>query len=61
MKQLEQDCRNAVRDLMATSEASSKLREALGDMQQAEFRATCSRNAIGSVKAWAITRCCPNP
>jgi hypothetical protein len=46
LKQLEQEMQNAVRDLMATErKASSKLREALGDMEQAELPRDMQRNA----------------
>src|ERR1019366_8783116 len=46
LKQLEQDMQNAVRDLMATQrKTSSQLREALGDMQQAELHRDMQRNA----------------
>jgi len=46
LKQLEQDMQNAVRDLMATErKTSSKLREALSDMQQAELPRDMQRNA----------------
>jgi hypothetical protein len=46
LKQLEQDMQNAVRDLMATErKASSQLREALSDMQQAELQRDMQRNA----------------
>ena len=46
LKQLEQDMQNAVRDLMSTErKTSSKLREALSDMQQAELARDMQRNA----------------
>jgi hypothetical protein len=46
LKQLEQDMQNAVRDLMATErKTSTKLREALSDMQQAELPRDMQRNA----------------
>ncbi|MGA2266844.1 MAG: hypothetical protein ABSH44_00110 [Bryobacteraceae bacterium] len=46
LKRLEQDMQNAVRDLMSTErKTSSKLREALGDMQQAELPRDMQRNA----------------
>jgi hypothetical protein len=46
LKQLEQQMQNAVRDLMATEpKTSSKLRQALGDMQQAELPRDMQRNA----------------
>ena len=46
LKKLEQDMQNAVRDLMSTErKASTKLREALGDMQQAELPRDMQRNA----------------
>ncbi|HUK16151.1 MAG TPA: hypothetical protein VLW65_07030 [Bryobacteraceae bacterium] len=46
LKGLEQGMQNAVRDLMTTQrQASTKLREALGEMQQMEFQRDMQRNA----------------
>ncbi|HEX9107551.1 MAG TPA: hypothetical protein VF832_09995, partial [Longimicrobiales bacterium] len=46
LKQLEQGMQNAVRDLMTTQrEASTKLRDTLGEMQQQEYPRDMQRNA----------------
>jgi hypothetical protein len=46
LKNLEQGMQSAVRDLMTTQrQASTKLREALGEMQQMEFQRDMQRNA----------------
>ena len=45
-KKLEQDMQNAARDLASTErQASSKMRDALGDMQQAELARDMQRNS----------------
>ena len=49
LKKLETGMQNGVRDLMSTQrQTSSKLRQALSEMEQNELRAICSATPIGS-------------
>ena len=55
LKKLEQGMQSAVRDEGHAAAASTKMREALGEMQQRRWRATCSATPTTSAAAWAST------